>query len=40
MGSATNSKENFELAKYYYIFQNTAQIYESRYKNIVDIHHK
>jgi hypothetical protein len=37
MGSAVNSKENFKLAKYYYILQNTAQIYERRYNNIVDI---
>ena len=37
MGSAANSEENFKLAKYYYILQNTAQIYERRYNNIVDI---
>ena len=37
MGCAVNSKENFKLAKYYFILQNTAQIYERRYNNIVDI---
>lgn len=37
MGSAPNSIENFKLAKFYYILQNTAQIYERRYNNIVDI---
>jgi len=36
-GSASNSDEYFKLAKYYYILENTAQIYERRYNNIIDL---
>ena len=36
-GSASNSEEYFKLAKYYYIMENTAQIYERRYYNIIDL---
>ena len=36
-GSASNSEEYFKLAKYYYIMENTAQIYERRYNNIIEL---
>jgi len=36
-GSSSNSEEYFKLAKYYYILENTAQIYERRYNNIIDL---
>ena len=36
-GAANNNEKNFIIAKYYHLMENTVQIYERKYNNILDI---